>query len=50
MYYWMNTETGELFSYEEVYMQFIKDYNGNNEFNVVNFFDVFVPTSIEIVP
>lgn len=48
MCYWVNTETGELLSYDEACAQFTEDYDGDDT-NVVNFLDVFAPTNIEIV-
>ena len=50
MCYWVNTETGELLSYDEACAQFTEDYDGDDDTNVINFLDVFAPTNIEIVP
>lgn len=50
MCYWVNTETGELLSYDEAYAQFTEDYDGDDNTNFINFLDVFAPTNIEIVP
>lgn len=49
MCYWVNTETGELLSYDGACAQFAEDYDGDDT-NVINFLDVFAPTNIEIVP
>ena len=49
MCYWVNTETGELLSYDGACAQFTEDYDGDDT-NVINFLDVFAPTNIEIVP
>lgn len=46
----MNVETGELLSYDGACARFAEDYDGDDDTNVVNFLDVFEPTSIEIVP
>lgn len=50
MGYWMNIETGELLSYDGACAQFAEDYDGDDDTNVINFLDVFVPTPLAIVP
>lgn len=50
MCYQVNTETGELLSYDEACAQFTEDYDGDDDTNILNFLDVFAPTNIEIVP
>lgn len=50
MCYWVNTETGELLSYEEACAQFAEDYDGDDDFNLIDFLDVFAPTNLAIVP
>ena len=55
MHYWVNTETGELLSYDKAWTQFIKDYDGGDTeiikfLDIEKFLGIFTLTNIKIVP
>lgn len=39
--YWMNRDTGELLTYDEMQKQFAEDYDGNDETNFISYHEYY---------
>ena len=40
--FFMNKETGELLTYAEMQEQFIQDYDGNDETNILSYYEYYL--------